>query len=64
MEFFSVNIHWTKPDGSEGNIRFVCQKAQVVTQIDAALNNEVGPVFKDNCNITVTSIGAVRGPTT
>jgi hypothetical protein len=64
MEFFSISIHWIKPDGTDGDVRFVCQKSQIPAQINNSIVNEVAPAFQKSCVISIDSIGAVRGPVT
>lgn len=64
MEFYDVSITWTKPDGSQGSIRYVCAKPQIMNQLNLALTNEVATAFGKTANISINQIGQVRGPVT
>lgn len=62
MNVFSVTLNWTIADGTTKAVRFTCTKAQVISQITAALNNDVAPTFAQNCSIDVQDLGPIRGP--
>ena len=62
MEFYSVSITWTKADETQGSIKFVCAKPQIMNQLNQALTTEVAPSFGRGAHIDVSVIGQVRGP--